>query len=68
MHSETKMSVKSVSEKIKNLTKKLGVHQNSAWNLCLIVVDETMKGIRYEIPWYIIFINYVVLIDDNTRM
>lgn len=68
MHSETKMSVKSVSGKIKNLTKKLGVRQNSAWNLYLIVVDETMKGIRYEIPWYIIFINYVVLIDDNTRM
>lgn len=73
MYSETKISVKSVSRKIKNFTKKLGVHQNSAWNLYLIVIDEIMKGIRYEIPWYVIFVNYVVvvvvvLVDTNTRM
>ena len=52
----------------------IGVHQGSALNpfLFAIVMDETTKSIHEEIPWFMLFANDIVLIDEtkgvNTKL
>jgi hypothetical protein len=46
---------------------KIGLHQWSALNLYIftLVMDKIMKDIQGDIPWCMLFVDDVVLIDES---
>ena len=46
---------------------KIGLHQGSALNpyLFALVMDEVTRNIQGDIPWYMLFADDVVLVDES---
>ena len=46
---------------------RIGLHQGSALSpfLFAIVMDELTRGIQDEIPWYILFADDIILVDET---
>ena len=46
----------------------IGLHQDLALNLFLkiLVMDKPTRGIQGEIPCYMLFVDYIVLIDETS--
>jgi hypothetical protein len=44
-----------------------GLHQESALDpyLFALVIDEVIRDIQDDIPWYMHFIDYVILMDES---
>ena len=43
----------------------IGLHQGSVPFLFTIVMDELTRGIQDEIPWYMLFADDIVIIDET---
>lgn len=61
------MYVIKVCGETKNFRVKVGVHQGLALSPYLFfpVMDEITKAIQGEIPWYMLFLDYIVLIEES---
>jgi len=47
----------------------MGLHQGSTLSsfLFTLVLDELTKGIQDEVPWYMLFADDIVLIDETMQ-
>ena len=45
----------------------IGLHQGSALSLYLftLIMDELIAHIQEEVPWYMLFVDNIVLVDES---
>lgn len=68
MHDEARTSATIVCGETEVYTIKVGVHQWSTFNPCLLSKDEHTKRQHDERPGCMMFTNDVVLIDENATV
>ena len=66
MYERISTSVRSITGETSEFTVTIGLHQGSALSLYLftLVLDEVTKQLHEDIPWYILFADDIVLIDE----
>jgi hypothetical protein len=63
-------NIQTSDDNIDDLLIKIGQHHGSALRPCLfyLVMDEVARDIQGDIPWCMLFVDDVVLVDDSLTL
>ena len=67
MYNKVVTSVRTTNGDTSDFSINIGLHQGPALSpyMFALVMDEVTRGIQRDIPWYILFADDVVLVDES---
>jgi hypothetical protein len=70
MNNNNVTNIQTSDDNIDDLLIKIGQHQGSALRPCLfyLVMDEVTRDIQGDIPWCMLFVDDVVLVDESRTL